>query len=233
MKITALTPTADRPLAFALCEKMMARQTLQPDEWIVADGGAKAAALTMGQTHIHDPRPAGSANFTGNLLNGIARAAGDLVLIIEDDDYYSPTHIETMVAAAHAQPTALLVGDTRQQYYNIAHRCWRTFQNIGASLCQTGMRRSALPKFETIIRQCMARGTYGVDTNLWRSVSQQRWALTGKMTCLGIKGLPGQRGLGIGHRPSGPAWKADPSFAQLRAWIGADADQYLPLAMAA
>src|SRR6185369_16758975 len=95
--ITAITPTADRPEAFALCERWMARQTIKPDQWIVADGGQVPVRCTMGQTHIHDPRPAGAANLAHNLLNAISAVKGEVVAIVEDDDWYSPKHLETMV----------------------------------------------------------------------------------------------------------------------------------------
>src|SRR5689334_3965297 len=115
---------------------MMRRQTRQPDQWIVADGGETAAACTMGQMHLHQPRAPGAANFARNLLNGIAKARGDLVIVIEDDDWYSPEHLERMVDLA--ERGARLIGTEEvQRYYNVGHRCWRSMNNIGASLCQT------------------------------------------------------------------------------------------------
>lgn len=224
MKITVVTPTADRPVAFALCERWMARQTRQPDEWVVADGGFAPARCTLGQIHVHAPLPAGAMNFTNNLLNGIARATGEAIVWCEDDDYYAPDHLECMAAALEARP--LVGSEDVQHYYNVAHRAWRRFNNTGASLCQTGMRREMWPAFEAIVRQCLARGAHGTDTYFWRSVPREQWGLLGRMTVLGLKGLPGCAGLGIGHRPNGHQWTADPDLAQLREWIGADADLY-------
>src|SRR5690606_25010357 len=48
MRISIITPTADRPRGIELCERYMARQTVQPHEWVVADGGHIPAKLTMG-----------------------------------------------------------------------------------------------------------------------------------------------------------------------------------------
>jgi glycosyltransferase involved in cell wall biosynthesis len=225
MKVTAITPTADRPLGLALCEKFMARQTLRPDEWIVADGGSNPAPITMRQMHLYDPRPAGAENFAHNLLNALACASGEAIVFIEDDDWYAPDHIERTVAALQ-RPGALLSGDDSQRYYNVAHRCWRTFQNVGASMCQTGMRRAAIEIMRSVIMQCLQRRSYGIDTNLWRAVPTSRWALTGAFTALGIKGLPGQAGLGIGHRPAGNKWNRDPDLIELRRLIGTDAWLY-------
>ena len=52
MSITVITPTADQPIGMRLLEKYMARQTVQPDEWIVADDGEVPARLALGQKHI-------------------------------------------------------------------------------------------------------------------------------------------------------------------------------------
>jgi hypothetical protein len=203
----------------------MARQTLQPDEWIIADGGIAAARCTLGQVLLRDPQPPGAANFANNLLNGLATATGELVVVAEDDDWYAPDHIETLHAAAMANPRALAIGDDCQRYYNVAHRCWRRFANVGASLCQTAIRREAVPALVAVIRDCLGRGTYGIDTTFWRSIPRDRWALTGRTTVLGIKGLPGCAGLGIGHRP-GAGWTDDTELVQLRAMIGEDAGLY-------
>lgn len=228
MKISVLTPTADRPAAFALAEKMMARQTVIADEWIVADGGVTPVECTAGQIHCHDPRETGAANFAHNLLNGIARARGDVLVIVEDDDYYAPSHIDRMVEMAQIFP--IVGAEDVQRYYNVAHRCWRTFNNIGASMCQTAIRRELWPQFAAMIRMCLERNTYGIDTNFWRSVPRENWGIVGAMTVVGIKGLPGKAGLGVGHRPDA-LWTADHDLAKLRSWIGSDADVYAEFEM--
>jgi glycosyltransferase involved in cell wall biosynthesis len=224
VRITALTPTCDRPQAFALCEAMMARQTRPPDEWIVADGGMTPARCTMGQTHIIDRRPPGPTNFASNLLNGIAHATGELLVIIEDDDRYRPDHLERMAAKA-ADGYRLIGSEDIQRYYNVAKRCWRIFNNVGASLCQTAVARPLWSKFRQTIQECQARGSLGIDAHLWRGAGRNEWSFLNEMTVVGIKGLPGRVGLGVGHRPDA-RWNADPDLAQLREWIGADADSY-------
>lgn len=224
MKISAITPTCDRPVGMALCERMMAQQTRLPDEWIVADGGSVPVACTMGQIHVHDPRPPGALNFATNLLNAIARAKHEIVIVIEDDDAYLPTHIASMAVIAE-KGYRLIGSEDIQRYYNVASRSYRLMQNVGASLCQTAMQRSMLPLLRKTIQTCMASNSYGIDTNLWRAAGRNEWGFSHQMTVVGIKGLPGRVGLGMGHRPDA-RWTADPDLAQLRAWIGADADTY-------
>lgn len=201
----------------------MARQTVKPDQWIVADGGATPVNTTMGQIHIHDARPPGPLNFGYNLLNGIAACANELLIIIEDDDFYRADHIERIVEKAEAG-YRLIGSEDIQRYYNVAHRSWKMMNNIGASLCQTALRRDLFPLFRKTIQECMGRGSYGIDTTLWRA-ARNDWAFTHQMTVCGIKGLPGRIGLGIGHRPDA-RWSPDPHLTQLRKWIGADADLY-------
>lgn len=223
MKITAITPTCDRPVAFAFAEKYLARQTVQPDEWIVADGGNVPVKCNMGQVHLWQASPSGPENFSRNLLTAMAAATGDIAIFFEDDDHYAPEHIQRMLDLVDRYQ--LIGADAKQRYYNVSSRCWRIFDNVGASLCQTAIRRELWPAFETMIRACSAKGSYGIDTNFWRSVPSSQWGIAHSKTVTGIKGLPGRPGLGVGHRP-GVGWTRDPHLHQLRAWIGADAAMY-------
>lgn len=202
---------------------------MQPDEWVVADGGQVKASLTMGQTHSWYPSPSGPINFINNLQAAIQLVTGDIVIFMEDDDWYDARHIETLVGQL-ARPDVVAAGDDRQRYYNLEFRCWRTFTNTGASLCQTGLRRSELFAFERILQRCAAKQTYGADTWYWQCVIQTGdFNLQRADTVVGIKGLPGQIGLGVGHRPRS-GWAHDSDGSVLRQFIGADADVYAPFA---
>src|SRR5690554_6746949 len=97
MRISVITPTANRPAGISLCEKYIARQTRQPDEWIVADGGTDKAALTMGQVHLWQPMDPGAANLASNIIRALDAATGDIIVIVEDDDHYAPHHIEQCI----------------------------------------------------------------------------------------------------------------------------------------
>lgn len=224
MKITAITTTCDRPFGVALMERYIARQTAQPDEWIVADGGQTQAALTMGQTHIHVPAAPGFANFANNILRALEAATGDVIVVVEDDDWYSPNHIEQSVRylASHKA-----TGSRTLRYFNVEHRCWIKMHNIGAALCQTAFRSELIPAMQSAARAALRCGDFQIDGRFWRSAPHD--GLHDLMTVIGIKGLPGTAGLGIGHRPNTSArrrWRPDPGFAQLREWTGDDADNY-------
>lgn len=227
MRVTVITPTADRPVAFALAERWMARQTRPPDEWIVTDGGRVPVACSHGQLHLHEATPIGPQNFLANVRRGLDHASGDVLMWWEDDDWYAPTHLETL--CSQFTPGVQAAGDDLQQYYNVAKRLYRTFNNRGASLCQTAFTREAVPIFRASVDRCQRLNTYGVDGSFWAAVPVRAQALCRTQTVIGIKGLPGQSGLGIGHRPQPAQWSADPNLVQLRAWIGDDAEVYAAL----
>ena len=241
--VVVVTPTCDRPVALRLACRWMAAQIVQPDHWLIIDGGSTCPVLTHcadvlppHATVIHPPviHPAGVRNFLSNWAVGFAHAAmrarrEDLVVCWEDDDYYAPTHLAIHARIAADEPTLALIGDDGQRYYHVPTSSHRTFQNRGASLCQTSIRGHALPIARRTIADCQRRSSYGLDALIWSTIPAGSTALTRMDTVVGMKGLPGQAGLGIGHRPRGP-WALDPAHATLRSWVGdSAADTYLSL----
>ncbi len=230
MRLSLITPTCDRPVAFGLAERWMARQTRRPDEWIVADGGTTPAQCTRGQQQIRTTAPPGVESFAANLTAAARAATGDVLVVVEDDDWYAPAYLETL-AGWFAVPAIQIVGDDLQRYYNVAMRRTKCFDNVGASLCQTAFRRELLPVFLEAVTTCCRQGRYGVDRALWEAVPLEHQCLVRTGTVVGIKGLPGQVGLGLGHRPTA-AWTPDPDLTILQTWIGPDAAVYAPYGLA-
>ena len=227
-RLSVITPTCNRPVALDLTRRWMAAQTLQPDEWIIIDGADARA------TH-----PPGALNFLDNLERGVAAATGDRLIFWEDDDFYDPRHLEQMIAQWDLHPDACLIGDPTQRYYNISYRRYRVMANRGASLCQTGMSAALRPWFATVLATCRALVTapaYGLDTRLWAPALAGGYphVLAPFDTVVGIKGIPGQQGLGMGHQPARVAansWTADPQLRTLTAWVGPEhAQMYVHLA---
>lgn len=219
MKISVITPTCDRQAGIALAEKYMARQTLQPHEWIVADGSATPAVLTAGQVHLHVPAAPGAANLANNMLRALDAVTGDVVVVVEDDDWYAPEHIDTCV---HYLQYNKAYGCPRLQYYNVQHRMWRAMKNNGSALCQTAFSADLIPRMRNSIEAALAHNDFGLDRRFWAGI---QGLAVGPVTTIGIKGLPGCKGLGIGHRPDG-RWFKDPQFKKLREWIGDDVENY-------
>ena len=199
----------------------MAGQTIQPDQWIVADDGVIPAPLTMGQLHIRrERRETGGASLAMNILAAIPHVTGDYVVIMEDDDAYLPHHLETCVRRLEQHKAT---GCIWLNYYNLRHRKWRRIRNSCAALCNTAFRRECLPMLADAAREAMALGMYHVDRLFWQRVGAE--GLHEEETVIGLKGLPGMKGIGIGHRP-GHGWRPDPAGKKLREWIGEAAGHY-------
>lgn len=218
MKISVITPTCGRHAAIPFIEKYMRAQTVQPDEWVVADGGVEPAPLTMGQTHIHYPCEPGARNLARNMLHALEAVTGDVVVMFEDDDIYLPNHIEESVKVLQRQNAA---GCSSLRYFNLEHRCWIEMRNKGSALCQTSFRREALNLMRNMANECLITNSYCLDQKFW-GVGQ--WTSNLPQTVIGLKGLPGVAGLGIGHRPDFKkrGWVSDPSLSKLKEWVGED-----------
>lgn len=213
--ISVITPTCDRPEGIALLQQYMARQTVQPDQWIIANGGD--AFNLDGATVINDKRQPGPENLAKNILNGLECATGDVILIMEDDDWYAPDHIEMQLKhLASCDAT----GDNTLRYFNLRAQAYRIMKNVGSALCQTAFKASLKPKMVEAAFDALTNKSYNIDGAFWSSVPR---TVHNDHTVVGIKGLSGTVGLGIGHRPDA-RWKRDPT--KLREWIGQDAGNY-------
>ncbi|MCA9117586.1 MAG: DUF616 domain-containing protein [Planctomycetaceae bacterium] len=228
--LTLITPTSDRPRAFALCERWIRRQTYRgPLRWIVVDDGHTPVECTLGQEVTR--RPPGDvviASFLGNLLAGFRRAeslGAEKVLVIEDDDWYSPHYLQQMSAWLDDFE---LVGEADARYYHVPTGRYRAMQNDQhASLCQSGFRA---PVLRWLIENLAAgRQTTSVDLCLW-AAAPGRWnTFLQPQTSLGCgtKGLPGKTGIGEGHC-LGEESTVDRDGQVLRQWVGEDAAWYRP-----
>jgi hypothetical protein len=219
--VTLITPTGDRPDAFAMCERWVRQQRYTgPIQWIVIDDG-------HGPTEVNDadvvlrPEPMTGHSLCRNLRQALPHIKGQHVLIIEDDDYYGPDYISVMVGRLqHAD----LVGEFGAKYYYIRERRWRHNVNEKhASLCRTGFNRAVLPTFE----KCITGTDHpSVDLRLWQqwSGSALYWTDEAGMSrmCVGIKGVSGRQS--YGWKPSKNAQHDDGS--KLKQWLRDDAANY-------
>jgi glycosyltransferase involved in cell wall biosynthesis len=227
MTITLITPTADQPMGMALAEYYMERQTVLFDQWIVVDDGIQSAKLTMGQQHIIRQREhEGGRSLSSNILSALPHAMGDVVIIIEHDDYYAPDHIETCLR--HLDSGAMAAGSGILRYFNVQHRLWRVMGNRGSALCNTAFTRDAVPYMQSAAQRAFEQNVIGVDNQFWTLMTENKFPVSihDDNTVVGIKGLPGRIGLGIGHRPDPRQWIADPAMKKLREWIGDDVQFY-------
>lgn len=199
----------------------MARQTLAPFEWIVLDDGATPVQCTMGQRHYRFDDTRGKASLVLKLrkvIDGSIPVNGDVVAIIEDDDWYSPKYLE--VAESRLSDYEM-VGEGNALYYNIRARRWYVHNNDRhASLCQTVFRPSLLPAMKPMV----ANTDPFLDWRLWFDLSPDHPKKVflpethAQHTLVGIKGL--YPGYGMGHKNIMP--QPDLEMKKLISIIGAE-----------
>lgn len=236
MNVTLITPTGDRPEAWALCEKWMARQTRQPDRWLVGDDGEEPTVFTMGQqVHRVASLPKGSKkarvrrNFA-QLLGHCPVSYDDVIVSIEDDDWYAPTYIEEMVAALEraGPPTSPLYGPLvspqRMVMYHVRHRAVLGDGPFSEDWSQSAsMIHPFQAAFSSVIAGRLRR------TQVFDDLGTQLCYRDVPRCAVGMKGMPG--------RPNASAKPKNPSFwkqkADLAEIIGEeDAREYAQYATA-
>lgn len=220
--ITVITPTGDRPEAFTLCERWMSQQTYTGQiQWIVVDDGIEPTQCTMGQQYIRE-RPIEKHSLCRNLRAAIPHVQGECVFVVEDDDYYAPHYVSTMVGRLHRSD---LVGEFGAKYYYLRHKSFRHNHETEnhASLCRTGMTRAVLDT----LTQCAQGSHPSVDLRLWRtwkgSTFTWRDADGTQSLCVGIKGVEGRQSRG--WKPTHNAVR-DAGLQTLRKWVGNDAAEF-------
>lgn len=201
--ITAITPTGDRPLAFALCKHWMEMQTIKPDQWIIVDDGKVPLKPPAGATYIRRTPKANDPPHTlnVNLKAAIPHVQGEKILIMEDDEYYAPKYVETMAKELN---NGEVVGIMRAKYYHLPSGGYLQIGNtIHASLAQMGFNSSFLPELNKLVDD---RGGIYLDMRIWQKIMpEQRGYLFSDDHAplyVGMKGLPGRPGIGAGHDTS-------------------------------
>lgn len=206
MKITALTCTYQRPEAFELCKKWMARQTRQPDQWLILDG----------------PEP-----MREKVVQAIEKnlIEGDAVVFWEDDDFYKATWIEWCEKYLSKYE---IVGQGLALYYHVGRRWWSCCGNTRhASLCQTAIQRSMLKPLAILIK---AFDNQFFDTRLWR-LERTRYlhlpTTEPERLVIGMKGLSGTVGYSHEHKTViPPKVNLDPALVKLWSLMAKDATNY-------
>lgn len=221
--ITCITCTGNRSVAFDLCKLWMRRQTRQPDQWIVVDDGDDGLTRPPeGCDYIKRPHGTdGHNSLAQNILAAIPKIKGDIILFIEDDDYYRSDYIE-MMAYNMEENNHTIFGQSHAIYYNIQHKWWiQHLNNRHASLCQTGIKSFVLQNLEYICKQ----SPKFIDLDLWRMLDGE--LLTSPLIhCVGMKGLPGRRGIGMGHGDFPPDGHYDLGYTKFFKLLGVDGLEY-------
>ena len=226
--LTLLTTTGCRPEAWAICEKLMMRQTYSGAiRWIVVDDGEQPQQITFKRENwllmVVRPEPywkPGQNTQARNLRAGLEFVEDhEKLVIIEDDDLYGSEYLQKV---SEWLDGAELVGECKARYYNYRTRKYRQLSNMHhASLCSSAMTGRAI---DHLRKECRDNIQF-IDINLWRNFHGKKQLYSSKMV-VGIKGLPGRTGIGMGHK-SEFAGLVDKDGSILRQWAGNNADLYL------
>ena len=152
-----------------------------------------------------------------NIREGLRHLDPDLpIAIIEDDDFYSPEWLQTVVDWLERDYE--LIGEEKARYYSLPTSIARTMRNTRhASLCATAFRGREV--YNSLLELAQADGRKFIDKDLWAQTPSGLKTLLPTHHVVGIKGLPGRHGIGCGHKPSFSG-KADPKGVILRSWVG-------------
>ncbi len=235
MVVTLLTPTGSRPLAFALCESFMERQSYEGDvQWVVVDDGETPTPISENSrvTTVIRRRPQGDQ--PGQLLLANLRAAwfgghvrGDVVLFIEDDDWYPRTYVADQVTELQKWDMA---GESPYRVYHVPTGRWAICQPYqGSALSRTAIRTEALARVPLCNWEA---GTVYFDALLWGCGEIRNthvYAREDGRGVVGMKGMPGRRGLSPGHDPNMEEYAPDAGGEVLRRWVGDDCHIYASL----
>lgn len=223
--ITLITCTGGRPEAFHLCYEYVQRQTYTgPKQWIVVDDSHALIDYPPEIELLPGPRKwePGLNTQRFNMELALTKVKGKYVFIVEDDDYYTPTYIQTYLDLLK---TVHIVGEGNARYYHVEIPGHKQLQNNSHSaLSQTAFRSTTvLP----LLQKAVNSGHLYFDSVLWTYAIEMglaRCLLYNSGLSFGMKGLPGRTGIGIGHKKKDYLY--DAGHATLNKWLGPDAELY-------
>lgn len=178
MKVGVIIPTrGDRPELLANCLRMLKQQTLPP------------SAITI----VNDKPLNDKCDITYRYRKGydeLRKRGLDVIVFIEDDDWYANDYIETICREwqAHGRPS--LFGTTYTIYYHI-----KLFAQYTMHHHQRSSAMSTLIVPDMNFTWCRDDEAY-TDIWLWEKIKDQKLFTPDKHICLGIKhgtGLCGGR----------------------------------------
>lgn len=223
MRISVVTTTHDRPACLQLLERWIARQTVTPWQWVVIDDGQQHADLTLPSVRVfRDAAGSVRPSLHANWMAALDLVHGDVVVPMEDDDWYHPEYLAVMVELLAGED---LVGVAAENVYHPRNARWATMCNEdNASLASTVWHRRCSDVFRSHAQS--SQSVY-LDVALWIEAIRRNWkrslflnrAADGRCLHVSLKGMPGAPGLGCYH--DGLFGLPDPRRQVLTRWCGA------------
>jgi len=230
--VTVITPTGHRPEAIKLCKKWLVNQTYLKDniQWIIVTDEKKFPEheeRVLYSQDIYEGPLLWEEGFNtqrysiNHIVSNGSYILGDYILFFEDDDYYAPTYIEEYVYLLQKFD---VVGEGNAKYFHLPTRTYKEMKNYDhTSLASLGFKKEVLPTF----KRALHSGDKFFDITFWDLAKKENLntlIFTNKNLSIGIKGMPGRKGIGVGHNPEG--YTSDPFSQKLTQWIGEDIKHY-------
>lgn len=184
MQVALLTPSGGRPRQLELCRKWVNRFDLS------GVSGVSGVDHFVSERDLDVPR---------NLLACIGDAGDgyDIYAVVEDDDFYPRDYLANVVYKFWGLHN-VAVGCEITTYYHVPTGGIHCQRHEGrASLNSTSFSRGALETVKKVLAE--AKDNF-VDIELWKAFDPNAvgWLARGPV---GMKGLPGRKGAGAGHKP--------------------------------
>ena len=232
-KITVITCTGDRFAAFNLLCKFIMRQTIKNFQWVIVDDGKislqeqrfsfpSCADYIRREPQLDDPRHTLNLNMF-EAFKQFKQAEGRIVLIMEDDEYYHPQYIERMFSHLENSDIA---GSNISRYYHLPSGGWFINRNSNfCSLSQTGFKETIFP----IVLEGIKSNQQYLDYYIWTNAMKVITCIfddSKEPLSVGMKSLPGRKGIGIGHKENTYS-VFDKDYSILKQWIPDNYESYL------
>lgn len=209
LKIGVLIPTrGDRPKFLQFALEQLSRQTKQPDEIEIVNDPPK---------NTNPPKPDVTYRYRIG-CDRLKKKGCDIIFCWEDDDYYTPTYIEKMLAMYIDNGRPEIFGLNQTVYYNIYEQEQLNFVRLDhhthSSMMSTVINVKALDKIK------WGDDNYSfVDMILWAQLKGKCVSLPNPI-CIGIKHGTGMCG-GGGHVKN---WRGFNEHDKNFIWLSSIAD---------
>ncbi len=117
--VSVLLPTARRPEWARQVFRMMAEQTYKDFELVIINSGEPISNLPWFAREV----PAIKKGFPEQNGQSITEARGEIMIFMDDDDYYAPTRIERQIEPIIAG-RAVMTGVQMYYYVEVPVMCW-------------------------------------------------------------------------------------------------------------
>lgn len=232
VKVCVVTCTGGRRELFTLCRRWVEHQTVKPDAWVVTDDvGDMRDLVPVHATYVrvpvwpevYDKHPTPGAVWAlANALDAVPK--DHAVVIMEDDDYYYPQHIEKAVQQLKLHQIVQL---------RSAWRCHLPAQRIARELPAENEDPTIVQGLSSFRYESIPHVRDAVSVDPFHKLGIHYYEGD---TCVSIKGvgygLPGRTGATRKHIPKHRKTliaQPDPDHAMFKVLLGEHADLYLAL----